>query len=291
MKGTVYITAIAALIGTPALAADIAVKAPPPAPPPAPVFSWTGCYLGGHVGGAWISKEFNGPFNFTLGALPPVPLTDNNLNENGSGGFLGGVQAGCNYQYSPNWVVGIDGDASWTDTTASSVQKEFLVATGTLPSTFVNENSSGTLSAKTDFIATLTGRLGYTRDRTMIYAKGGAAWAHDKYDFNGQTTNSVCTAILCTSVTPPFTSVFDFNTSETRVGWTVGGGLEWAFWDNWSAKLEYDFLDFGTRNVTFAGTGTSASVAAAFGQQTIGVRQRISEVKLGLNYLFNYGLH
>src|SRR5215472_3405488 len=126
MKGTIRIAAIAALIGTPVLAADIAVKAPPPAPPPPPVFSWTGCYLGGHVGGAWISKQFNGPFEFSaptlFGSLTgrvTVPLTDQSVDDNGSGGFIGGLQTGCNYQYAPNWVVGIDGDASWGGITAS----------------------------------------------------------------------------------------------------------------------------------------------------------------------------
>ncbi|HME28908.1 MAG TPA: outer membrane beta-barrel protein [Pseudolabrys sp.] len=158
-------------------------------------------------------------------------------------------------------------------------------------------NSTGTLSAKTDFIGTLTGRLGYTQDRTMIYVKGGAAWAHDKYSFNGQLTNVFCTFPVapCSQFSTSANS-FSFNSSETRIGWTIGGGLEWAFWNNWSVRLEYDYLDFGARNVNFTGAITGGVVpgvpvgeGATVGSQTIGVRQRISEVKLGLSYLFNYG--
>jgi opacity protein-like surface antigen len=139
-------------------------------------------------------------------------------------------------------------------------------------------NSTGTLSAKTDFIGTLTSRFGYTQGRAMIYAKGGAAWAHDRYSFNGQVTDIECASVTnhspplpntCDLFNAPVTTAFNFNASETRLGWTVGGGLEWAFWDNWSAKLEYDYLDFGTRNVTFTD--------ATFGSQTIGVRQHISD--------------
>ena len=77
-------------------------------------------------------------------------------------------------------------------------------------------------------MASATARLGYTWDpRWLVYAKGGAAWAHDKYDVA--------------------TYLGTWAASETRSGWTVGGGLEWAFADNWSAKLEYQFYDFGNQ--------------------------------------------
>src|SRR5215469_18804019 len=77
---------------------------------------------------------------------------------------------------------------------------------------------------------------GWAWDRWLIYAKGGAAWAGDKYS--------------------AFIPVFDeqLEASETRTGWTVGGGIEWAFWSNWSAKAEYDYYDFGTRTLTLTGT-------------------------------------
>ena len=110
----------------------------------------------------------------------------------------------------------------------------------------------------------MTGRLGWAGHRWLIYAKGGAAWAGDKYSAN----------------VPIFVEHIEAN--ETRPGWTVGGGVEWAFWQNWSAKLEYDYYDFGTRDVTFTG--------AIFGVPEvvpgINVKQTISTLKVGINYRF-----
>ena len=131
-------------------------------------------------------------------------------------------------------------------------------------------SSNGTAASRTDFIATATGRLGYTFGRLgegMVYAKGGAAWANNRYQFNGQVLTS-----------PSFVTPFNFGASETRVGWTVGAGVEWAVWENWSVKLEYDYLDFGSRTVTFNDPLSGAA--------NISVSQRISEVKLGVNYRF-----
>src|SRR5262249_48853033 len=150
------------------MAADMPLKVPPPVP----VFSWTGCYIGGHVGGAWVSKEFNGAF---VSRMPPsfvtagtlVPISDSNTGINTQGGFLSGAQIGCNYQYAPNWVMGIEGDASWTSLSTSTRQNEsaiFIETRDPLSIGAINAiaNSTGTLSLRTNFIATVTGRLGYT---------------------------------------------------------------------------------------------------------------------------------
>jgi outer membrane immunogenic protein len=140
----------------------------------------------------------------------------------------------------------------------------------------------------TDFIATATGRLGYTFGRLgegMVYAKGGAAWARDKYQFNGQVSTTACGLAQsvplppqCVFTNPTIVNPFNFSASETRIGWTVGAGVEWAFWDNWSVKLEYDFLDFSSRTVTFNDP--------LLGAANISIDQRINEVKLGVNYRF-----
>ena len=82
----------------------------------------------------------------------------------------------------------------------------------------------------------------------------------------------------CVFVNPTIVTPFNFSASETRVGWTVGAGIEWAVWENWSVKLEYDYLDFGSSTVTFNDP--------VLGAATISVSQRISEVKLGVNYRF-----
>ena len=82
----------------------------------------------------------------------------------------------------------------------------------------------------------------------------------------------------CVFSNPTVVTPFNFGASETRVGWTVGAGVEWAVWENGSVKLEYDYLDFGSRTVTFNDPLS--------GPANISVSQRISEVKLGVNYRF-----
>jgi outer membrane immunogenic protein len=165
-------------------------------------------------------------------------------------GFLGGGQVGCNLQFGSNWVIGIEGDGSGSDIRGDITQTVLGI--------------TGTAHAQTDWIASATGRLGWAWDRWLLYAKGGAAWAGDKYS--------------------AFIPVFNeqLEASETRTGWTVGGGIEWAFWSNWSAKAEYDYYDFGTRTLTLTGTFAGAPIQVS----GVNVRQRISVGKFGINYRF-----
>ncbi len=109
----------------------------------------------------------------------------------------------------------------------------------------------GNVSSNTPWIATATTRLGYTWDRFLVYGKVGAAFAQFDYNINNLTA------------------------SETRVGFTVGTGLEWAVAGNWSAKAEYNYLDFGRSSVNFDGTAVS-----------LDIDQRISVIKAGINYRF-----
>ena len=92
-----------------------------------------------------------------------------------------------------------------------------------------------------------------------MYAKGGPAWAGDKYSL--------------------FIPVFpeQETASETRTGWTVGGGIEWAFWNNWSMKAEYNYYDFGTSSVTLVGTFAGVPIEVPGVQ----IRQTISVGKFG----------
>lgn len=101
------------------------------------------------------------------------------------------------------------------------------------------------------------------RVRGWLYAKGGAVWAGDKYAADLPTLNE------------------HLKASVTRPAWTVGGGIEWAFWDNWSAKVEYNFYDFGTSNLILPGTifGVPKVVSG------IDIKEKISAVKFA-NYRF-----
>jgi outer membrane immunogenic protein len=291
--------AILALFATPAMAGDLPINAPiyAPlyrAPPPIVAFSWTGCYVGGHVGGGFVDKKFgqfvDSAVPSTFGAPTSAAISDNST-DLGSTGLLVGGQVGCNVQFAANWVIGIEADASWSNRQGgglSSQQTNGAVLVGTLPGITTSFNSSGNASSVTDFIATATGRLGYTFGRLgqgMVYAKGGAAWVRDRDQFVGQVSTGACGSVqvappppVCVSNNPTILTPFNFTASETRVGWTVGTGVEWAVWENWSVKLEYDYLDFGSRTVTFNDP--------LLGAATINVSQRISEVKLGVNYRF-----
>jgi outer membrane immunogenic protein len=123
---------------------------------PVPIFSWTGCHLGGHIGGGWGRETVSAP-----GLAPGVSVSGD------TSGALGGGQVGCNYQFASNWVIGIEGDGSAADVGGSITDTVFRL--------------TGTADAKTEWLASVTGRIGWTWDRWLIYAKGGAAWAGDKY--------------------------------------------------------------------------------------------------------------
>src|SRR6516162_5054028 len=116
--------AVAALVAAPAMAGDLPINAPPYAPPYAPLYrappiialNWTGCYLGGHIGGSFIDKKFGGPFvdnavPSTFGAPTSFAISDPSIDLN-STSLLGGGQVGCNFQFAANWVIGFEADAS-----------------------------------------------------------------------------------------------------------------------------------------------------------------------------------
>jgi outer membrane immunogenic protein len=148
-KAALGIIAIAALIGTPALAADMALKAPPPAP----VYSWTGCYIGIEGGGDWGSSHHTGPAFGGVDIAAPFSL---------SGGLVGGT-LGCNYQ-AKQWVFGIEGDGSWTNKSGSGPDVAPF-------------NTAFVQDTKEQSLGTVRGRLGWTPvPQTLIYATGGVAF-------------------------------------------------------------------------------------------------------------------
>ena len=250
MKKILLVGVGVALMAIPAAnAADLGravYKAQPPAVVP---FSWTGCYIGGNIGGGWGRETASAP---TL--APGISVSGD------TSGVVGGGQVGCNYQFAPNWVIGIEGDGE-----AASIKGDVTESVSfTDPRTGGPNTVTGTAHAQTDWIASATGRLGWTWNRVMLYAKGGVAWAGDRYSADLAAFNE------------------HIETRVARPGWTVGGGVEWAFWHNWSAKVEYDYYDFSTRNLTLPGTifGIPEVVPG------INIKENISTVKFGINYRF-----
>jgi len=240
MRATPLTAAAFSLLTASAFGADLGV--PPSAPPAAPPFTWTSCYAGVQGGGGW------GRTNFNDSAMILSPLTGFTSADTNMTGYLLGGQIGCDYQFASSWVVGVEGAAAWTNIGGNAG-----VATPGLP--FVD---SATITENTDFLASVTGRLGYAWNNWLLYGKGGVGFAGNRYSaFDAAVT-------------------YDLAGLETRVGWTAGAGIEWVLWNNWSVKLEYDYYGFGTRSVTFIDniTGTTGP---------LDIKQNIQVVKLGLN--------
>lgn len=241
-KLAVIAVGLAAVISTPVMAADIPMKAPAYTPPFIAPYNWTGFYVGGHVGYGWSKKDWT-DISATTG-LPTGFVATNHPK-----GVLGGVQGGYNYQLG-QWVFGVEGQFSWTDMNGSS---PFIEPNGTL--------SDESVHTDIHWLASLAGRFGFAWDRALVYAKGGAAWVNEHHwqEFNGvQDTNVV---------------------SATRTGWTVGGGVEYAFWDRWSAKIEYNYMDFGSHRYPFVATADGRLFPSD-------IAQKVQTVQIGINYKF-----
>jgi outer membrane immunogenic protein len=165
-------------------------------------------------------------------------------------GFLGGAQIGFNVR-AGRTVLGLE--AQWTGSGNSGQDDRLITFPGGL---------TGTFESEIDWLATLTARAGLVWDRSMFYLKGGAAWARNSY--HGAIAG------------------VDFDTDETRAGWAVGGGYEYAFRNAWSARLEYMFLDFGSATVSLDGPAGNIAVP--------GVDQQVHAVTLSINYRFDWPL-
>ena len=205
----VFATAILASTSAVSDAADV-VRGPGYGPPPPPiplVYSWTGFYVGGHLGVGWA--------------------------DGGSSGFLGGGQVGFNYQINPQWVLGVEADIAGT-TIKDSVNASFVFSSAPgFPPTFATTGASVSL----DWVSTLAARFGYAFDRWLVYGKAGAAWAHSSANINSSV------------VIPGVGGVGGGGTIDQTVsGWVLGVGTEYALGGNWTAKVEYNMMDFGNNN-------------------------------------------
>jgi len=255
------------LAGT-ASAADLAVKAPVVY---APVFTWTGCYLG--INGGWIGGNDDyttQPWgNWLIDATPAERAeVTNSYSTDETAGTAGG-QFGCQVQFG-SIVLGGEWDWNW-----SGLSEDNTFAFATTPHWFDrNEWTHKELS----YFTTLRGRLGFAWDRVLIYATGGVAMA--AFDASSRITFPDAVDVQ-----------YDYFAAyhERRIGWTVGGGLEWAFANNWTAKAEFLYLDFGS----FDFQGIESTSPAGFANQTrtwktdIDAKEYVARV--GINYLFHTG--
>jgi outer membrane immunogenic protein len=168
--------------------------------------------------------------------------------------FIGGAQVGFNVR-AGNAIFGLEGQFTGSADDGGDDNGGTLVI---LPG-----GVTGGFESEIDWLATLTGRAGIAWDRSLFYLKGGAAWARNRYD--GFVSLG------------PAASV---SGEETRSGWTVGIGYEYAFRSAWSVRLEYLFMDFGSDSIALNGPAGRFEVSD--------VDQQVHAVTLGINYRFDW---
>ena len=217
-KVSLGIAAVAALIGTPALAADIALKAPCCA---TPVYNWTGFYGGLNAGASW--GQAGNTFNFVPTGVAPAFIASDSSHP---AGFIGGGQLGYNWQVN-TVVLGLETDVQ------GSTQRASATAPG-LATTCAGCSVSET--DKLTWFGTTRGRIGLASDGWLPYVTGGVAYA-------GVQSNG-------TQPVPGISVVPTLGGSTVRTGWTVGGGLEAALSGRWTWKVEYLYMNLGTANFT-----------------------------------------
>jgi outer membrane immunogenic protein len=242
----------------PVLAADMPTKTPMVRA--APAFSWTGFYIGGNIGYSWGRSENE----VIVAGLPPVllglptaSLARGDRDQQDVDGVIGGFQSGYNWQ-GGSWVIGLESDLQ------ASGQKgdaQYCNLGGTTCAV-----ASLNASHKLSWFGTSRTRLGFlVTPSTLLYGTGGVAYGQIKSDYNLFFGGA------------PFASV---NFKDVKAGWTAGGGVEFAFAGNWSAKLEYLYMDLGDSELTVNVGGVSARVTRSFTDHI---------ARVGVNYRFSGG--
>jgi opacity protein-like surface antigen/outer membrane receptor protein involved in Fe transport len=192
--------------------------------------------------GPYVGANFGGALSAGEHVLTPIGWGATNPS-----GALGGLQFGYNFLPMPTWLVGVEAELGWT---SAQGKANFVDPAGT---------ASLSISSDHNWYDALTGRFGYVMGPLMLYGKGGAAWmnAHERMEVNSG-LDGVTLA------------------NATSTGWIAGAGFEYMLGSRWSAKLEYDYLDFGRKNLAFVNP---------FGNN-VTIDTRVQQVKAGVNYHF-----
>jgi outer membrane immunogenic protein len=220
MRRLFFVGVALVALGAPAVAADLQQPPPPPvykAPLLPAAYDWSGFYIGPFGSYSWANNR-TVTTNTATGAVF-TPVTVNN-----SAGH-GGGQIGADYMFPSRIVLGAVGDISTGESHSST-----------------NVDPSGAVSTSESraFISgTIRGRLGYAIDRVLLYGTGGWAWV------DSQASRSQLTGTVGNAGPGTVETVNGFNT-----GWTAGGGIAWAFAQNWNLFAEYRYSNFNN-SVTF----------------------------------------
>jgi len=248
MKRILIAGALALAAGGQALAADLP---PGPMPPRAPATYVPVAVPYYNWGGIYLG--INGGYdgfgnsNWTNG---PLATSTGSFSTKG---FLGGGTLGANFQAGA-FVFGVEGDLDWDNISGTSVAG-------------CGFGAGAGISCQTqqNWLGTARGRVGYAFDRILIYATGGGAFGNIKGTINGST--------------PPLGT-----SSNTEFGWTAGAGIEYALAQNWTAKVEYLFVDFANGSFGIPAMGGPAPFPAT----TAAISLNENIVRAGVNYKFNF---
>jgi outer membrane immunogenic protein len=235
----------------------MALKAPPA---PVVVDPWAGWYAGVNIGGSFGKARDTTSFG-----APPVLFASTSSNLNG---VIGGGQLGYNWR-SNNWLFGLEADIQGSSERGTAT----TTALGGDCSVIAVAPCVGSLSdqEKLPWFGTVRGRLGVLASPTwLFYVTGGLAYGGIKSIETVTTPGG--------GLTPAGTAVS--NSSTTRIGWTVGGGIEGVVSGNWTGKIEYLYMDFGTFNNTYTGV-------APFTPVFVSTHVTDNILRVGLNYHFH----
>ena len=239
MKKASLAIAAAAFATTSAMAADLPSRkdAPVYAPPP-PAFSWTGLYVGVNIGGGWMNNFNRNGWGTTFNGVVWVP-TPAVAGGSSGGGVVGGVQAGYNFQLTPMFVIGLE-----TDFQGTSIKGGNGGGLG-----------FGGVTRSVDDFGTVRGRVGVTLpgwSQLLVYGTGGFAYGDIRLNHG-----------------------WLGNLHGSAIGWSAGGGLEYAILPNWSVKAEYLYTNLGTD--TWGGANRAEH------------HVQVQTVRAGVNYRLNWG--
>jgi outer membrane immunogenic protein len=263
MKKALFLATALATIAGSAFAADLpSRKAPAYMPPPPPPPLWTGFYVGLNAGYTFGDSNSTtiGSFPLVAGFEPAAASAGGIFGGGNRDGFIGGGQIGYNWQFGPQFLAGIEADIQG-------------VASGNGATQFSNGFTAFSITNRLDYLGTVRGRLGWLFTPTLLlYGTGGLAYG------------GVSSTMALWQ--PALGGIGGSTFADTRVGWTAGGGVEWMFWPNWSAKVEYLYYDLGS--VAATGVSTNAAAVTYMASQTSS-RYNGHVVRAGLNYHFNWG--
>ncbi len=250
MKRVLTAGAFALAATAQALAADLPpAPLPPPRAPaayipaPIPYYNWTGFYIGGNVGGIFSGLSASD----TIGS---------NFASTTSQSFLGGGQVGANWELWGGLVIGAEADFDWLPNTKNSITATAPAALG---------GSTATTAINNRWLTLADARVGYAWDRLLVYGKGGGAFA-------GVSNSNGTIGATPVNISGP----------GSLSGWTAGAGVEYAFWNTWSVRAEYDFVRLNSGSYTVAATAPKPFAGDVISSNN----RQLNLFLVGLNYKF-----